>query len=460
MTNASIKNVFAGILVLMVSVSFSMGAFAIVAHADDSGSYGGGYDTGSYGGGYDSGSSYGGGYDSGSYGSGYDTGSYAGGYAGDTSYSPDTTTYYSPDTTTSYSPDTNTYYSPDTTTSYSPDTNTYYSPDTTYENGIGYSYNDYAETSYGSQSYGSSYSQPYSQQSYSQPFSFSAPQSYYPTPISYPAPQPQPQPRPVTYSQPVQQQQQQQQQQSGGQPININNVNTNTNTNVNTAPVTPVYQQPIQYPVQYIYQPQTPVYQNINCTISAAQTSLQNGQSTYLSWSASGATSAWLSNGIGTVNVNGSIAIAPMNSMTYTLTVTGQGGSNTCSVFVAVNGPSVSLSQIPYTGFDFGLLGDTMYWLALLSFAAAGAYLMIYYRGGMFALAGTMVARSAQAPAKKVQPVVTATAQKIEQVAAPVRASQVDLADLPVFESRSTSDTMSMVRSKDNAAPRIVISRA
>ena len=143
--------------------------------------------------------------------------------------------------------------------------------------------------------------------------------------------------------------------------------------------------------------------------------------------------------------------------MTYTLTVQGYGGSNTCSTYVTVNGPSVSLSQIPYTGFDFGILGDSMYWLSLLAFAAAGAYLMIYYRGGMLALAGATMTRKAQAPAKKVEAVVTATAKKIEKVVEPVRAS---LADLPVFTGSRTSDTMSLVRSTGNDAPRIIISRA
>ena len=48
----------------------------------------------------------------------------------------------------------------------------------------------------------------------------------------------------------------------------------------------------------------------------------------------------------------------------------------------------VALSQIPYTGFDLGPVGNAIYWMSLLSFAVAGAYLLVYYNGGALALAG------------------------------------------------------------------------
>ena len=44
--------------------------------------------------------------------------------------------------------------------------------------------------------------------------------------------------------------------------------------------------------------------------------------------------------------------------------------------------PYVSLSQIPYTGFDFGPVGNAMYFAALLAVAAAAAYLLIYFLPG------------------------------------------------------------------------------
>ena len=43
---------------------------------------------------------------------------------------------------------------------------------------------------------------------------------------------------------------------------------------------------------------------------------------------------------------------------------------------------SIALSQIPYTGFDAGLLGNAMYWLGMILVAMCGAYLIVYYQGG------------------------------------------------------------------------------
>ena len=42
----------------------------------------------------------------------------------------------------------------------------------------------------------------------------------------------------------------------------------------------------------------------------------------------------------------------------------------------------VQLTQIPYTGVDFGAFGDSAYWLGFTLFALAGAYLILYYKGG------------------------------------------------------------------------------
>jgi hypothetical protein len=40
---------------------------------------------------------------------------------------------------------------------------------------------------------------------------------------------------------------------------------------------------------------------------------------------------------------------------------------------------SVPLSRIPYTGFDYGPMGDLLYWLGLILFAISGSYLLVYY---------------------------------------------------------------------------------
>ncbi|QQG37821.1 MAG: hypothetical protein HYS26_04330 [Candidatus Kaiserbacteria bacterium] len=314
--------------------------------------------------------------------------------------------------------------------------------------------------------------------SYSAPRSVSYPPSYTtppvirPQPPSYPPvypqpPRPQPQP-PVYFPTPS---------------TNIVNTNTNTNINTNTctggscntnvSTVTPVYQTPIQYPVQYVYPqypvyPQTPVYpqQGLYCIITTSQSYIQNGQATVLSWTSYGAYSAWLSDGIGNVSPNGSLTVRPNVSTNYVLTVQGQGGTRTCNVAVNVAGPSVSLSQIPYTGFDAGLLGNAAFYGSLLVFAAAGAYLALYYIPNMgLGFPKLAVATPKRSPVAQSSGSVAAPALFGKKVA-PAIARSASLANLPVREEaprffvEAPKDAMSFVRPEDGAAPRIVIARS
>ncbi len=268
-----------------------------------------------------------------------------------------------------------------------------------------------------------------------------------------------------------------------------NNTNTNNNTapatpvwqapvtypiqyiyNTNTAPITPVWQAPVTYPIQYTFPQQTQVYnQNSYCAITASPSSVANGQAAYLSWSAPGATNAWLSDGIGAVQTNGTLAVRPNSSKTYTLTVSGQGGTNTCSTYVTVGGaPYVSLTQIPYTGLDLGPIGTMLYWLSILSLALAGAYLVTYYKGGAIALAqSTLGGRAHQhvtvAPMKAIESSFAKTVESFDSVVESVRAP---FQNPPVVEDRAatsassgTNDSMVVVHSKDGGVPRIVIAR-
>jgi len=348
--------------------------------------------------------------------------------------------------------------------------------DYVYEDGVAYSerfYDSYGNVTRPMQT--ASASMP----SFSMPSFGRAPSTSYSP--SYPQPRPQPYP---VYQQPrQQQQQQQQQQQGGGQPINIVNTNNNNNVNnnVNTAQVTPVYQAPVTYPVQYVY-PQQPVYptyptyptQNTYCVITASPSSITNGQAAYLSWSSTGASSAWLSDGIGQVAINGSLAVRPNNSTMYTLTVSGYGGTRTCTAYVTVQGSYISLSQIPYTGFDAGLLGNALYWLSLISFAAAGAYLTVYYLPrnvfGGAGTASTLAFAGSSLRARKQNAVAHETVQipeesKVEVVETPVETmtpSPIDVMEfLPVASvAHSTKDAMQVLPSKEGGAPRIVITRS
>ncbi len=351
-----------------------------------------------------------------------------------------------------------------------------YGTDVIKQYGVGYSYNKYATgyySGYGSTGYGSTGGSS-SGGGFSMPSFGRAPSTSYAP--SYPASQPQ---RPV----------QQQQQQQSSTPITIVNTNNNNNvnTNVNTVSVIPVAQTPVTYPVQYVY-PQQPVYPiypiyptyptypiypttNAYCVITATQGSIANGQAAYLSWSSSGATSAWLSDGIGAVAVNGSLAVRPNVSKTYTLTVSGYGGTNTCNAYVTVQGSYISLSQIPYTGFDAGLLGNALYWLSIISFAVAGAYLAVYYvPGTLFSAAGkTQVLAFANSAKSSHQSDAYETVRipeesKLDVVEAPVETmtpSPVDVMEnLPVAPTaKQTTDSMTVEISKEGDAPRIVIKR-
>ena len=194
--------------------------------------------------------------------------------------------------------------------------------------------------------------------------------------------------------------------------------NTNTNTNVNNitnidnsindsfnnynSNNTSLVVATPQYPVVYTA-PAAP-YCTINNAASSNYGNYNYGSQSYLSWSSTNATSAYLTN-VGSVATNGSQVVYPQMTTTYTLTVYGQNGqSANCSTTVYANNfippvvqqPYVALTQIPYTGFDFGPIGNAIYWASLFSFAAAGAYLMIYFRGGALSFATNMIGMKRQ----------------------------------------------------------------
>jgi hypothetical protein len=164
------------------------------------------------------------------------------------------------------------------------------------------------------------------------------------------------------------------------------------------------------------------------CSISTMRTSGANpyDNRVTISWWSSNATSAYLSN-YGSVNTSGSQTLSGAHYSSYTLTVTGPGGSTTCSAsspyydsgtkhhgkysheyghggylsnptfnypihsYPYVSGavyptlPTyqyVTLTQMPYTGFDLGVVGNSLYWLGMILIAAAGAYLIVYSHSG------------------------------------------------------------------------------
>lgn len=228
----------------------------------------------------------------------------------------------------------------------------------------------------------------------------------------------------------------------------FNNYNSGNTSIVVTAPQTPVQTTPAPY-----------------CTITHAQYG-GYGSGAYLSWTSTNASSAYLSN-VGSVAVSGSQTVYAQGSQTYTLTVHGYNGQTAvCSTSIqgqvyvppTYNPPYVSLTQIPYTGFDFGPIGNAMYWVSLLGFAAAGAYLMIYYRGGALAFA------TAMAPARKAYAPIVAPKAPImierEALAAAHAETKVQPIIASLRKAAGTLDTMAIVASKDGSMPRIIIQRA
>jgi len=86
-------------------------------------------------------------------------------------------------------------------------------------------------------------------------------------------------------------------------------------------------------------------------TISADPATIQIGESSALSWNSTHADSCEIDEGIGPVEVTGSVTVSPTETTTYTITAQGPGGTATASVTVTVipATPTVSISANPET---------------------------------------------------------------------------------------------------------------
>lgn len=162
------------------------------------------------------------------------------------------------------------------------------------------------------------------------------------------------------------------------------------------------------------------------CSITTYRSSGNNPYdgSVTVSWWSSNATSAYLSN-VGAVNTSGSQVFNGGRYSNYTLTVSGPGGSTSCSasspfydsgsnhhkkyshggynyvasptfaqpvysypyvgstIYTAAPTTYVTLTQMPYTGFDLGAVGNSLYWLGMILVAALAAYAIVYSHSGM-----------------------------------------------------------------------------
>jgi len=84
-------------------------------------------------------------------------------------------------------------------------------------------------------------------------------------------------------------------------------------------------------------------------SVAADPETIQLGESTTLSWSSTGADFCDIKPGVGSVAANGSIALSPAQTTTYTITATGHGGtaiaSTTVTVIHPAPGASISADQ-------------------------------------------------------------------------------------------------------------------
>jgi phospholipase C len=97
-------------------------------------------------------------------------------------------------------------------------------------------------------------------------------------------------------------------------------------------------------------QPTTPPPAAPTVSFSASPTTVDAGQPTTLTWATTNATTVSIQ-GVGSVGLNGSKAVAPTSNTTYTMTATGLGGTAQANVKITVNtapnAPRVSIQATP-----------------------------------------------------------------------------------------------------------------
>lgn len=175
-----------------------------------------------------------------------------------------------------------------------------------------------------------------------------------------------------------------------------------------------------------------------SCTLEVSPSRIDEGDDARLSWSSDRVYRVRIDQGIGEVSTNGSRRVSPGNgSRTYEGTFYGDNGDVIhCSATLRVRTTSgggvvldslplvsaqplsyVSLSELPYTGLDLGPVGTALYWLMLILWSLALAYV---FMGGLvpFALRAVGLAEPHHAA-----PVVHAPVHAPEVQATPVVAT-------------------------------------
>jgi peptidoglycan-associated lipoprotein len=98
--------------------------------------------------------------------------------------------------------------------------------------------------------------------------------------------------------------------------------------------------------------PPPPAASKPTVTFSADPASITKGASATLTWSTTDATNVSISPEVGAVTAQGSTKVSPADSLTYTLTATGPGGSADASARVTVSQPPPAETKAPEPGID------------------------------------------------------------------------------------------------------------
>lgn len=200
----------------------------------------------------------------------------------------------------------------------------------------------------------------------------------------------------------------------------------------------------------------------VSCTLSIDKDNIATGDSATLSWTSTNAVSGFIDNNIGTTSPvsGGSLTIFPPSTTTYTGVFKSATGTTTqCTAVIHVNGgpgcsgscggggldqPNVSLfhspgqqplafvslSQIPYTGFEAGPALTMIFWLAIGLLSAFIAYLIVGAEAvhGMFAsvisgVAGVPMVRVEPKNGRRPYPAYTEEDQYLSGMVAPIHAA-------------------------------------
>lgn len=210
---------------------------------------------------------------------------------------------------------------------------------------------------------------------------------------------------------------------------------------------------------------------NPYCSLQASPNTVNGyGAEVNLSWESTDAEWAEISD-VGVVPLDSSLEVNVYTSKTYRMTVHNGSRSGECEAFVNILGevrsnsnnysnnydtyyaqqPYVHLTQIPYTGFDFGPMGNAIYWMTLMVLAIGGAYLLVYQKGMRAFASIPVVAETIRAGRMQLHAVRSITNVAVQ----PVAVSQPIMQETLV-ETRFGSDSMKVI---EGETPRIVITR-